>query len=1156
MPGIRHSLAVTRAGSDAFPRRKLWVGYLCALGIVVAMTVQVYGLHTGLVAFLKDEEAWEPPREQLPELQEALTVSALMYAATLDPKWERRYRQANGELNTLLSGLRATADARGMTDALVRIDRARVSSAFLEEQAFLLGGQGIRQTATALLASERYIRAQDEYRQTVLSLVRNIHDRQKDKLRLESEDTLGGAVIGVVSILLLLVLFSQLSRLLTTERQQREEELRHARSFLQDVIDSLPLALFVKNYANDGRGEFILWNKTAERLFGTPAANAVGKSDADFFAPEEAAFFRSKDLETFRSGLPLVIPEEPITTGSQEIRILRTVKVPLLDEQGQPDCLVGISEDITERKLVETALQEKEEQLRTLVDSAQDGIVTVDHAGRIVGANQAMQKLIGFRPHELLGRHIDALLDEAFRVGGKDDLTAFLRQLVAQSRDRPLELAGIRAGGTRVAVEVSISEFSTRGRAYFTGILRDITERKRYISELTAARDEAEAANRAKSAFLAAMSHELRTPMNGIVGMVDLLHETALDGRQRALLNTVSKSSLTLRDIVDEVLDFSKIEAGKLSLECLPVSIATLLEEVAATLAPLARKKGLRLLLDSGPQLPAQVMGDPVRLRQVLSNLVSNAVKFTATTADRPGRVLIVAELANDAVAGWVRLRLRIADNGIGMGPEVLANLFQPFMQAESSTTRRFGGTGLGLSIAKRLVDLMDGEITVDSRPGLGSTFVVSLDLPLAEAGTDERPIDLSAERVLVLVGDPEQRNILCRYLEDAGARVLAGNGSDEVPELLRRGAGDAMTSVVLDGEDGEPAATVAWLRGFRPLQGARLALLWPHGQGEQDAAPADACRIEANPVLRSALLAAIGGAARAPEEASANAISGRQRQPSVAEAEREGTLILIAEDNETNREVFQEQLEQLGYAAELAHDGAKALAMCHRKRYGLILSDCHMPELDGFELTARLRAEEANSAHRIPIIAITASALKGDAERCLAAGFDDYLAKPIELSRLQAMLEKWLPSPATTAAVAAAAAAAIASLGGAAPETDCSGPAFDPTALSGVLGNDPELQRSFLARFVPQARGVLADMARAVEARQAGALAFGAHKLRSSARAVGANELADLCTALEAAGRSEAWEDVARLHPRMEGALAPVERHAAAVGAAQAASS
>jgi signal transduction histidine kinase/HPt (histidine-containing phosphotransfer) domain-containing protein len=512
----------------------------------------------------------------------------------------------------------------------------------------------------------------------------------------------------------------------------------------------------------------------------------------------------------------------------------------------------------------------------------------------------------------------------------------------------------------------------------------------------------AEAANRAKSAFLAMMSHEIRTPMNGVIGMIDLLRDTGLGADQAHMVRTARESAQALLAVINDILDFSKIEAGKLAIESLPVSMSATLAGVVETLAPVAKAKEVRLASAIGPTVPAWIAGDPTRLRQILFNLIGNAVKFTGAG----GLVSVEAEAAGDPP----QLELAIADTGIGMSADQIEHLFQPFTQADLSTTRRFGGTGLGLAICRRLASLMGGTIRVDSLPGEGSTFTVALPLLPCEA---------------------------------------------------------------------PPSETVS-SRTLRPI--------WPQ---------------------------------ELPAQADAAFALGR--------------LVLVAEDHPINRDVLARQLARLGLGAEMAVDGEQALALWQARWHSLILTDCHMPNRDGYDLAKAVRAEEAAlDLPRTAILAVTASVAPEEIARCLEAGMDECLAKPIETETLAAALARWLPAWPKGVATAPA------------PDTTLrtasplpASPLLDPRPLLELVGGDTLEARAFLRKFASISRPILEAMERAATAGDTVAVKDGAHKLKSSARAVGAASLADLAALLESAGKAGDGQAIGEAMPALSRAFA-----------------
>ncbi|OAN42966.1 hypothetical protein A6A04_09685 [Paramagnetospirillum marisnigri] len=570
-----------------------------------------------------------------------------------------------------------------------------------------------------------------------------------------------------------------------------------------------------------------------------------------------------------------------------------------------------------------------------------------------------------------------------------------LQDLLAQmeAHEHPISLTGPVAA----VAETEAAEIAAVFNRVLAKFQEASQERDAAIRALTEAKEAAETANLAKSSFLAAMSHEIRTPMNGVVGLLELLGLTRLDEDQRDLIATTRESGLALLRIIDDVLDFSKIEAGRMELERLPVSLVQLIDGVLHLITPDATAKGITLSGFVDPALPSLVLADSVRLRQILVNLAGNAVKFTPS-----GRVAIHAEQAGRGTDGRILVRLRVVDTGIGISPALRDRLFQPFVQAETSTTRQFGGTGLGLSITRRLVELMDGSIGVDSQPGVGSSFwcVLALD---AAATAELEPVvepDFMGIRILVALPEAEELTDTAQEVERLGAAVvrlarLAPVASE--PALAHFDVAVVDAAEILD-------------TGRGALTTSPLLLVGGETQGRFDLERLPNCvgflgrPLERNQVV-IAIASALGGSG--PVAHCRPVCAPLQPSLDLASPRWDGPPVLVAEDHPVNQQVILRQLDMLGYPAELAPDGAAALAAWRSKRFAAVLTDCHMPVMDGFQLTEAIRAEEALAgAPRIPIIALTANALSGESERCLEAGMDRYLAKPVDLIRLRDALD------------------------------------------------------------------------------------------------------------------------------------------------------
>ena len=644
-------------------------------------------------------------------------------------------------------------------------------------------------------------------------------------------------------------------------------------------------------------------------------------------------------------------------------------------------------------------------------------------------------------------------------------------------------------------------------------------------AELREARHAAEQANRAKSFFLATMSHEIRTPMNGVLGMLDVLEHSDLGANQRDPIRTMRSSATTLLTLIDDILDYSKVEAGRVDLEHAPFGLTELVEESCASHAAVARSRGVALRVFVDPNRVDRVVGDATRLRQVLDNLVANAVKFSVVRRDQAGVVTVRVE---SAAADPTRVIFSVEDDGIGIEEEVQARLFTPFVQAEASTTRRFGGTGLGLAISKRLVDLMGGTIAVSSRPGEGSRFTVTLPLETApHEPSGPTAFDLSGLRCFLVDDGEVFADALHVYLRHAGAIVRRIAAADRALADATT-PGDAPVVIVVLGE----TAFRRLPRSPRPGN-VHFVRIGRGNRRRPRVLAADAVMIDADALGRRPFLHAVAVAARraSPEVFDENVVQGPPPSmvaPSVVQARAANRLILVAEDDEVSREVIVRQLALLGYAAEVVTDGATALAHWRRGGYALVITDVHMPDMDGYELTAEIRRHET-AERRVPIIALTANALRGESERARAAGMDAYLTKPVPIGALREALRAWLPP---TDAVPSA------DPDDAPRSTDEVRP-LDLDALKRIVGDDPATVHRFVVMFADELDRSAAELRAAVLDGDRDAVHALAHKLKASSRTLGAAPLGDLFDELEASAKSG---DVAALQlamPRFEQSIA-----------------
>jgi signal transduction histidine kinase/CheY-like chemotaxis protein/HPt (histidine-containing phosphotransfer) domain-containing protein len=636
-------------------------------------------------------------------------------------------------------------------------------------------------------------------------------------------------------------------------------------------------------------------------------------------------------------------------------------------------------------------------------------------------------------------------------------------------------------------------------------------------AQLEQARSDAEAGSRAKSAFLATMSHEIRTPMNGVIGMTEVLTRSELSADQKEMVCTIRDCASALLKIIDDILDFSKIEAGKLQIDRVPTSIEDVVDGLSTSLATVADARGVALRTYVSPELPASAMFDDTRLREILYNLVGNAIKFSAGRNGIQGQVGLRATLVGGASP---QVRFDVVDNGIGMTVETLAKLFQPFSQAEASTTRRFGGTGLGLAICRRLVSLMGGEMSVQSEPGRGSTFTVTLPLKAAPGDTPRKLADLSGLCCIVVASPDWRCDDVADYLRHAGAQVDVAADTYDAHQLLLRANGarvlvhdERCTRAEIAPLGSREASLVA---GDVQIAASRSLALTTRTAG--------AVSIGAQALRRRVLVDAIAIAAGRGSSASMGDAQ-RDGRDCAGNTVAEGVMLLVAEDDEINRRVISRQLDLLGYAADMAVDGEQALDMWRAKAYTLVLTDLHMPRRDGYELAQAIRAEEAQDARsRVPIVALTANAITGEANRAKALGIDDYLTKPLKLNLLEQALLQWTAEQRIEGQDQERAAAPRAGAGepGDAPaepvaSRDEAAAIVDISVLKAIVGDDHETVQALLVEYV-DCSAELADQLRAHlsegRAREAAAVA---HKLKSSSRSIGALPLGELCAEIEA---------------------------------------
>lgn len=671
--------------------------------------------------------------------------------------------------------------------------------------------------------------------------------------------------------------------------------------------------------------------------------------------------------------------------------------------------------DVTSRQRAQDQAREalaQVEGLAAIVESSADAIIGMTPTGHITSWNRAAEKLYGYAAAEATGQNVRLLLPDYLRA--EDEVLAAVQN---GGQARSFETDRMRKDGSIVPVSLTVSPIrGEKGVIGIASIEQDITARRAAEAELLAAREAALESSRLKSEFLATMSHEIRTPMNGVIGLTTLLLDTPLDETQRKYAEGVQTAAGALLTLINDILDFSKLEAGKIDLDTMPFDPQDLMEEVASLLAEPAQGKGLELIAYCHPDVPAQLVGDAGRIRQVLLNLASNAVKFTAS-----GEVAIRVTL-EDQDARTALVRFEVSDTGIGIDPADHSRMFDSFSQADASTTRRYGGTGLGLAICRRLTEVMGGDIGLTSTPGKGSTFWFSLRLPIAEAPGwvpgRTVPSQLEGLRVLVVDDNATNRFVLESQLKTWGLRPEPVADARTALDRSQHAAAEgkpfdiAVLDMFMPDMDGLELAHK--LSSDSELRGIRLMMLTSASQvSKTEMTEAGISEWLTKPVRGSELYDRLMRlVAESPKARPASALT----PPPKPDRPSKGR-ILVVEDNAVNQLVACEMVAKLGYVAEVASDGAEAISAIASRAYAAVLMDCHMPVMDGFEATRAIRAREKGSDH-LPIIAMTAGAQDEDRERCLAAGMDDYLSKPVGLAALVETLNRWVPGEETRTAI------------------------------------------------------------------------------------------------------------------------------------------
>ena len=904
-----------------------------------------------------------------------------------------------------------------------------------------------------------------------------------------------------------------------THRRKVEQALMESEAFYQSLVETLPLAMLRKDLA----GRFTFANRLLCDAFKRPVEAIIGHSDHDFFPRELAEKYRADDRRVLEQRCNFETTEE-FQTPTGEQRYTHVVKSPVYDAVGNLVGIQGIFSDVTEKERAERELVQTKARLQAVLDAAtQVAIISTDVDGAINLFNTGAERMLGYKMEEMLGKTPEVFHLHSEVVARSEELTRKMGRPIqgfdvfvecARNGDHDeREWTYVRKDGGQIRVMLSVtSKRDQDGNVNgFLGIATDITARYLAEAELLKAKDAAEAANRAKSDFLANMSHEIRTPLNAIIGMTELVRDTDLNVTQREYLAMVQESGESLLGVINDILDFSKIEAGKLSLERISFNLRELVGDTMKSLALRAHRKRLELACHVAPVVPTAIEGDPHRLRQVVVNLVGNAIKFT-----EKGEVVLDVDVEHIADNQLV-LHFRVSDTGIGISQDQLHTIFEAFEQADTSTTRRYGGTGLGLAISSRLVELMQGRIWVESEVGQGSTFhfLAQFEASSLDAETIDStiyPPMLHGLRVLIVDDNATNRRILVEILSNWKMEPVAVSGVNDALIELRRMAdqGKPFSLVLTD-------ANMPDVDGFElarqihdnPVLCRSMVMMLTSGDRPGDIKRCDQLGVSAyliKPIKQSelldAILIAVGG--------QSSLTGSLEKTPGSARKTAHPKSVLLAEDSLINQKLAIGLLEKWGHRVTVANDGLEAVQLSGEQAFDLVLMDVQMPEMDGLDATRSIRRREQLTGVHLPILAMTAHAMKGDRERCLEAGMDDYMMKPIRAEQLFHALERIGAGSVSMTVVEPQESA---------PSTgkDC----VDWNQANQAVNQDTELLRHVTEAFLEECPQLLETLRESIDVADWKRFQRAAHTMKSGLRMFGISALADDVERLEFSAKS-----------------------------------
>lgn len=929
------------------------------------------------------------------------------------------------------------------------------------------------------------------------------------------------------------------------KRRQIEHALKLNEAQLQAILDHTSAMIYI----HDLEGKYLLVNKQFEKSFYKKAEDIIGRRSHDIFSPMLADTFVENAFKVIQTRQPIAVEEIVLDQDGEHIYIAN--KFPLFDEHGTLYAIGTISTDITQIKHISNSLRENEERLNLALKSAEAGTWSWDILKDKFTWDDYTHHLFGLKPKTFPG-YYEATLS-LIHPDDRKQVANTVEQTLNEGTEFNSEFRIIRPNQ-------AIRYLGLRGRVYrddidqpirMTGVCWDITERKQADAALRRQKEiaeelaeQAKEASQAKSAFLAAMSHEIRTPLNGVISMTGLMADTILSTEQREYVETIRISGEALLSVINDILDFSKIESGRMELEKIDFDIYALVEDTIELVAAQIQSKGIAIGAFIESDVPPWLTGDSSRIRQVLNNLLSNAAKFT-----EQGEISVKVQLEKK-IDKTVTILFQVSDTGIGISPEIRSQLFQPFSQGDSSTSRKYGGTGLGLAISKRLVEILGGTITLESSPGRGSTF--SFSIPLLECkipnAEEAAPIDLSEKcaglRILCVDDNAINREVVKRQTESWKMRCDVAANAAEALSMLKKATNEkdpyvlALIDYIMPGMNGLELIQI--IRQLKEFESIFIILLSSLGTtfSIEELKTLDIAMSLSKPVRQTKLCENIAAVLTIAHEKNGPLIPQKEIKPVIPQSSLK-TRILLAEDNAINRQVALRILDKIGYRADIANNGIDVLQAIKKYPYDLILMDCQMPEMDGYTATEKIRELEKKQKGHIPIIAMTAHALKGDREKCLSAGMDDYIAKPIDIKMLAIILNRWtqkatidqnknketpdisnLPSP-----------------------SDKKRNLIDWGRLHDIFGEDSTIIKEFIKNFLSSNQVLIKELQSAIQKKQQQQTKELFHRLKGSAGNSGMASLYEACKHSEEKVLHSDWVTIKQIFQQVKKILKQLEQ-------------